>query len=183
MKRMKKIFYLAITFAALSLNSCGSKGSSADNVGNDAPKCEAPEGELGCDGHGGRHRHGHKEGRPHRPMNPNDMIQHRVDRMSEELNLTDEQRQKVVDCLTQQAAKFDSMANKQREQMKAMHEEERETLKSILTPEQIAKLDSMKCDAHRREGCGPKDGKPKGPRPEGGKQEGRRHHHGGPERK
>ncbi len=152
---MKKILYFAIAFASFSLSSCAC-GSKKDVQANTKQECCKEDGNKPCckkdnkkecrgeNRHEGRHGHeGH-----HGHKNPQEMIQFRVDRLAEKLNLTDEQKQKVTEVYTQQAVKFDSLRTAEREErrdeMKAIREEERAALKSILTQEQLAKLDTMK---------------------------------------
>lgn len=162
---MKKLVYLFFA-AGVAFTSCGSKGESAvasAEATQQQEKVEKPsEGER-PEWREGRHHHG--------PGNREEMVQRRVDKMAEDLNLSEEQKQKLVEIYSQRNAKADSMRAAERkekhEQMKAMMAEEREALKSILTEEQLAKLDTMKKEGPR----GPHHGRPGGHHPEG-----RRHH-------
>lgn len=161
---MKKFFYFAFA-AGLSMTSCGAKGESANVAEQTSQNTEKVEKQYRGDrpeGREGRHHH--------RPVNQEEMIQRRVDRMAEELTLTDEQKKQLMEIYAQRGAKLDSMRaaerEEKREQMKAIFAEEREALKSVLTEEQLAKLDTMKKSGPR----GPHHGRPDG------KHEGRRHH-------
>ncbi len=57
----------------------------------------------------------------------------RMERMTKELNLNEEQK-----------TKMDALFKEQHEKYKAIHEETRARLKEILTPEQMTKMDEMK---------------------------------------
>jgi len=75
--------------------------------------------------------------REHKQHNPEKMAQKMTDKMAEKLDLTEDQKTKVLEANTEYAnAMKDS-----REEMKALKEAHREKLKGILTDEQFAKLD------------------------------------------
>ncbi len=69
---------------------------------------------------------------------PDDFHGRRMERLSKELSLTDEQK-----------AAMETLFKEQHEKFKAIHEETRNKLGTILTPEQLAKMDEMK--KHRLE--------------------------------
>jgi protein CpxP len=58
---------------------------------------------------------------------------HRIERLTKELNLTDEQKTKVEAIFKEQQEKF-----------KALHEETHTKLGTVLSPEQVSKLDELK---------------------------------------
>jgi protein CpxP len=58
---------------------------------------------------------------------------HRIERLTKELNLTDEQKAKVEAIFKTQHDKF-----------KALHEETHTQLGTVLSPEQLTKLDDLK---------------------------------------
>ena len=87
----------------------------------EAPKRERPEG---------------REGRP-RPTG-DDAIKARVERMSENLKLTDDQKTKLTEVFKSQAEKMRE-ARGDREKMTAMREENDKKIKEILTAEQYTK--------------------------------------------
>jgi protein CpxP len=57
----------------------------------------------------------------------------KVERLTKELNLTDEQKGKV-----------EALFKEQHEKFKALHEETNTKMKAILTPEQMTKMEEMK---------------------------------------
>lgn len=153
---------LVMTMAALASCSSNAKATdttaAADNV--DTAAMAPDHGPM--DG-----PHGGPEDGPHGAPNDNDMIQHRVEEMEQELNLTDEQKQKVIDLMTSHMAAKDSAREQgQRpdpEQMKKAHEEEDAKMKEILTDEQYTKYQEMQ-KQHKHHGPhGPKPGE--GPAP------------------
>ena len=64
---------------------------------------------------------------------------HRVERMTQELGLSEDQQSKV-----------EAIFNAQKEKMKAIHAETRTSLQSVLTQEQMAKFDEMHQQARQR---------------------------------
>jgi len=85
-------------------------------------------------------------------------VEERMDRMSKELNLTDDQKPKVKAVLEEQSTKMrgvrDLPQDEQREKFQASREETNKKMKEILTPEQYTKFESM-----RRGPGGPGGGK------------------------
>lgn len=65
--------------------------------------------------------------------------QRRIDHLSKELNLTEEQKPQLEAIFTQQ-----------REKRKALREETRTRLQQVLSPEQMTKLDEMRKKHHDR---------------------------------
>jgi Spy/CpxP family protein refolding chaperone len=81
-----------------------------------------------------------------------DRIQHRVERMKERLNLTDEQARQLQQIFQEARQQWQADQGKaDRETMRARHEKMHEQIKSILTPEQQQKLEEMKKE-HRGRG-------------------------------
>ncbi len=74
------------------------------------------------EGYEGGYRHGEK-----------------MERMSKELNLNEEQK-----------TKMDTLFKEQHEKYKSLHEETRTRLKEILTPEQMQKMDEIKKRHHEQ---------------------------------
>ena len=173
---MKKTFNLAAMLLAMAaMASCSSNSATTDSVadsnnaaGTVAPMdpAQAPEGAP----EGGPMDRPMMDG-PRGDFNAADMIQHRVDEMSEELNLTDDQKQKVIDLLTANEPANDAMGEGQQpdpENMKKAREEEESKLKEILTSEQYAKYQELQQERghHGPEGHGhgPKPGEGPAPR-------------------
>jgi Spy/CpxP family protein refolding chaperone len=110
------------------------------------------------------------------------MIQQRLDRMSEELKLTEEQKTKIKAAFEAEAKKRQEMRGEaastpeaRRERFQAMREEMSKKMKEILTPEQFAKWEKMRQqagpDGQRGEGKGKAEGKKgEGKRGEGKKE-------------
>jgi protein CpxP len=63
----------------------------------------------------------------------------KMERMTKELNLNEEQK-----------TKMDALFKEQHEKYKTIHEETRTRLKEILTPEQMTKMDEMKKRHHEK---------------------------------
>jgi len=81
-----------------------------------------------------------------------DRIQHRVERMKERLNLTDDQARQLQQIFEEAHQQWQSDQTKpDRETMRARHEKMHEQIKSILTPEQQEKFEKMKKE-HRGRG-------------------------------
>jgi len=76
-----------------------------------------------------------------------DFVKQRMDRLNEELKLTDAQKPKVEALLTAQAEKMrglrDATPEERQEKMKASREEMSKKMKEILTAEQFAKYEKM----------------------------------------
>jgi len=82
----------------------------------------------------------------------------RMDKMKVKLNLTDQQASQLAGMRADMSTKFkalqkDSTLNREskREQMKALANQQKEQMKTILTPEQLNELQQMKRDHGRRE--------------------------------
>src|SRR5881409_3949042 len=74
-----------------------------------------------------------------------DRIQHRVERMKERLNLTDDQARQLQQIFEEAHQQWQGDQGKaDRETMRARHEKMHEQIKSILTPEQQEKFEAMK---------------------------------------
>lgn len=72
-------------------------------------------------------------------------VEQRLERMSTELNLTDEQKPKVKAVLEDTQKKMQEIPREERrDKMPAMMEEQNKKLKEILTPEQYTKYQSMR---------------------------------------
>ncbi|HMP81661.1 MAG TPA: hypothetical protein PKA41_03010 [Verrucomicrobiota bacterium] len=103
-------------------------------------------------------------------------VQERVQRIAEELKLTDEQKTKITGVLESQVGKMRALREDQslsqeqrREKGREIREEVNKQVKEILTPEQYAKWEQMRPQGGGRGQGGP--GGPDGqrpPRPEGG---------------
>jgi protein CpxP len=75
----------------------------------------------------------------------------RLDRMSTQLNLTDEQKPKVKAVLDDTAKKMQDLAPEdRREKGRAIREEETTKLKEILTPEQMDKYTKMQEEMRKK---------------------------------
>jgi len=81
-----------------------------------------------------------------------DRIQHRVERMKERLNLTDDQARQLQQIFQEAHQQWQADQGKaDKETMRARHEKMHEQIKSILTPEQQEKFEKMKKE-HRGRG-------------------------------
>ena len=67
----------------------------------------------------------------------------KMDHMSEKLGLTAEQQTQI-----------EAIKNEKQEKIKALHEEAQAKIKAVLTDEQKAKFDGMKCGPECKDGCG-----------------------------
>jgi periplasmic protein CpxP/Spy len=73
-----------------------------------------------------------------------DRVQHRVERMKERLNLSDDQARQLEQIFRDARQQWQSDTTRpDRETMRARHEKMHEQIKSILTPEQQQKLEQM----------------------------------------
>ena len=84
-------------------------------------------------------------------------VEQRLDRMTEELKLTDDQKPKVKAVLEDGAKKRQEMFSdssvpreQRREKMQALMDEESKKLKAILTPEQNEKWEKMRADFRKK---------------------------------
>ena len=81
-----------------------------------------------------------------------DRIQHRVERMKERLNLTDDQARQLQQIFQEAHQQWQADQGKaDKETMRARHEKMHEQIKSILTPAQQQKFEQMKKE-HRGRG-------------------------------
>jgi Spy/CpxP family protein refolding chaperone len=81
-----------------------------------------------------------------------DRIQHRVERMKERLDLTDDQARQIDQLFRDAHRQWQSDQTKpDRETIRARREKMNEQIKSILTPEQLQKYDQMRKE-HRGRG-------------------------------
>jgi Spy/CpxP family protein refolding chaperone len=77
-------------------------------------------------------------------------VEARLERMSTELNLTDEQKPKVKAVLEDTAKKMQEIPREERrDKMPALMEDQNKKLKEILTPDQYTKLQSMRQNAKK----------------------------------
>lgn len=87
-----------------------------------------------------------------------DKIHDKVSKMSEALGLTEEQTAQVTEALNAKMTKKAALKEEKKESMDAIHTEYMDTLKSILTEEQIAKHEAMKAEMkgsdHEHKGSG-----------------------------
>ena len=107
--------------------------------------------------------HGGKGG--HGPKDPAKMADHKAGKMAKELGLNADQEAKVEQLLlarqqemTALKTKYGTDKNAGRTEMKAAHDRYEAQLKTILTPEQFAKMDKMKAEHHGGHGGHGKDG-------------------------
>lgn len=134
---MKKTFRFVITMASLAIMaSCSSNTNTTKEDANDITE----QKEDSCVDSRRHHR-------KHEAQNLEHIVQHRADRLAKELDLTDEQKQKVVELMTENATRLDSTFKSSRFDRNIMRQEfekEETQIKSILTKEQIEKYDEMK---------------------------------------
>jgi periplasmic protein CpxP/Spy len=101
------------------------------------------------------------EGRPPAGQR-GEMAKERLNKMAEELKLTDEQKPKVAAAIKAQAETMrglkDATPEERREKMKAGRAELEKKMKTILTPEQYTKWEKL-----RKEGGPGRPGRPGGP--------------------
>jgi Spy/CpxP family protein refolding chaperone len=93
-------------------------------------------------------------------------VEQRMERMTEELKLTDAQKPKVKSVLEATVKKAQELRGdssvpreERREKMQAIMQEETKQLKAILTPDQFTQYEKMR--AERREGARKKEGEKK----------------------
>lgn len=123
---------------------------------------------------------------PRRPdMNPEQMVEKRVEHLDKALSLTEEQKAAIADIYTQEMVNMakDKPAKKERgempdeatmkarrEQMKASHEATEAKIEAVLTPEQAVKYAELKQHEgkrHRGHHDGKRDGMDRGPKKAG----------------
>lgn len=123
----------------------------------------APAGDVQA---GGPPRHGR-----HGRMNP----EKRFEKMSQKLNLTDDQKAKIKPLFEQERTQAQELRNQQltadqrHEKMQSIHENTMTQMRAILTPEQQTKLDTMQQKMRERRekhmkhgpGAGPDGAPPK----------------------
>lgn len=88
-----------------------------------------------------------RDGKQGKRPTPTEMVEKRVERMSRELNLSDEQRTQIT------AIENESM--KRRVEARKEEHADREKIRRVLTPEQQAKWEAMNKERHGK-GYGPK---------------------------
>ena len=82
-----------------------------------------------------------------------------LDRMTEELNLTPEQKVKVQPIMDQMKPQLENIHREAMEKAKAVMDNAKTQIRPLLTPEQQTKLDAMKNDrGGKREGRGGRHG-------------------------
>jgi protein CpxP len=64
-----------------------------------------------------------------------------IERMSKELGLTAEQRPKVEAIFNKEKKKVEAIFDEEKQKLQVVQEETRSSLKEVLTPEQMEKLD------------------------------------------
>jgi Spy/CpxP family protein refolding chaperone len=94
-------------------------------------------------------------------------VQQRMERLSTELKLTDEQKAKMTTLLENQAKQRRELVadkalsrDERREKMRALMQDERKEFKSVLTPEQFQKLQQLRAEMRARrpgQGGGPNE--------------------------
>ena len=88
-------------------------------------------------------------------------VQQRVDRLTTELKLTDEQKTKVTTLLESQAKKRQELQTlapeDRREKVRAMMQEQTKKMKEILTPDQFEKWEKIRPQGRPRQGGAPAD--------------------------
>ena len=92
------------------------------------------------------------------------MMQRHMDKVAQELNLTDQQKPQVQAIMKSQMEKMRALREQQEAQMKQLHESMQGELAKVLTPDQMTKLKSM----HDHMGPGHMGGKHRHDGPEGG---------------
>ncbi|MBX9918034.1 MAG: hypothetical protein E6Q59_02545 [Nitrosomonas sp.] len=65
-----------------------------------------------------------------------------LNRMTKELGLSDAQRSKVETILNTEKKKVEAVFNEERKKLQSIQEETRSSLKTVLTPEQMQKLEN-----------------------------------------
>jgi Spy/CpxP family protein refolding chaperone len=94
-------------------------------------------------------------------------MEQRLERMTEQLKLTDAQKPKVKAVLEESQKKMEALRGQdmtpeqRREKFTAMREEEAKKLNAILTPEQQEKMKSMREEMRKKGGFGEKKGEGK----------------------
>jgi len=89
------------------------------------------------------------------------MVAEKTEKLTKELNLTDDQKTKVQAILQEKMTKKQAIMDEKHKAMDALHEEFKTKLGAILTPEQMKTWEEMKKDGHGMKGMCPmcKDGK------------------------
>jgi Spy/CpxP family protein refolding chaperone len=72
---------------------------------------------------------------------------------SKELGLTEEQRPKVESIFNAEKQKVEAIFNEERQKLQLVQEETRSSLQSVLTPEQMDKLDKKMREQARKNGA------------------------------
>jgi Spy/CpxP family protein refolding chaperone len=87
----------------------------------------------------------------HENAGKGDRIQHRVEKMKERLNLSDDQTRQLQQIFQEAHQQWQADQGKaDKETMRARHEKMHEQIKSILTPEQWQKFEQMQKEHHGR---------------------------------
>ena len=76
-----------------------------------------------------------------------------IERISKELGLTEEQRPKVESIFNAEKQKVEAIFNEERQKLQLVQEETRSSLQSVLTPEQMDKLDKKMREQARKNGA------------------------------
>jgi Spy/CpxP family protein refolding chaperone len=77
---------------------------------------------------------------------PAQMIQKRLDRLTQELNLTADQQAKIKDLLTKSAQEIKERMQSMQQQMRQAREKEAVAIKALLTADQQAKFEELKAN-------------------------------------
>jgi len=89
-------------------------------------------------------------------------VEQRLDRMTEQLKLTDEQKPKVKAVLEETSKKMQDVPREERrDKMPAIMEEQNKKLKEILTPDQMEKYEKMRAEFRKKGGPGGPNGEKK----------------------
>src|ERR1041385_7531404 len=122
--KLTRLSLMALLAAAVALAYSPTVRAQDAKEGKDAPKREGGKG-------GGRGAN----------------MQERLDKMAEELKLTDDQKKKVEEVMKAQGEKMrglrDATPEERQEKMKAAREEMSKKMKEILTADQFAKWEKM----------------------------------------
>ena len=87
-----------------------------------------------------------KEGRSRMKMTPEKIAERLTERMAGELNLSDDQKEKIYSVQLERATKNLEEIEAQREKRKTAHLQAQKELETILTPEQISEWEAKKTE-------------------------------------
>ena len=76
-----------------------------------------------------------------------------IERISKELGLTEEQRPKVESIFNAEKQKVEAIFNEEKQKLQLVQEETQSSLQSLLTPEQMGKLDKKMREQARKNGA------------------------------